>query len=102
MRAWISRPHDGQTRFRLRHSSALFWRPASAISQPAPRVATASVRRCGSSVTTYLLPERSGLLPSVGVRLEVQLATASIGYVRVELGSREVGVSEHFLNRTEV
>jgi hypothetical protein len=34
----------------------------------------------------------------VRVRLEVQLATAPIGYVRVELGGGEVGVAEHLLD----
>jgi hypothetical protein len=38
----------------------------------------------------------------VGVRLEIQLATAAIGYVRIELGRRKIRVSEHFLNRPEI
>jgi hypothetical protein len=36
------------------------------------------------------------------VRLEIQLPTASIGYVCVELGRREVGVPEHLLDRAEI
>ena len=36
------------------------------------------------------------------VRLEVQLATAAIGYVRVQLGRRQVGVSEHLLDAPQV
>src|SRR5581483_9857066 len=36
------------------------------------------------------------------MRSEVQLAATPIGYVRVELGGRQIGVPEHFLNRTEV
>ena len=36
------------------------------------------------------------------MRLEVQLATAPIGYVRVQLGRGEVGVPEHLLDAAEV
>jgi hypothetical protein len=36
------------------------------------------------------------------VRLVIQLPTAPIGYVRIELGSRQIGMSEHFLNGAEV
>src|SRR4051794_41842775 len=36
------------------------------------------------------------------VRLEVQLSTSPIGYVRVELGGGEVGVAEHFLDAAKV
>src|SRR4051794_4241901 len=36
------------------------------------------------------------------MRLEIQLPTAPIGYVRVELGGREVGVAEHLLDAPEV
>src|SRR5690348_15300564 len=36
------------------------------------------------------------------MRSEVQLPTASIGYVRVELGRREIGVAEHLLDGAEV
>ena len=38
----------------------------------------------------------------VRVRLEVQLAPPAIGYVRVELGRREIGVPEHLLHGAEV
>ena len=38
----------------------------------------------------------------MGVRLEIQLAAAPIGYVGVELCRRQIRVSEHFLNRPEV
>ena len=105
MRARISRPHDGHTRRRLRHSSALFCSPASAINQPTPSVATAIVSTCGSIIfaTSVLLAGvPSNLLPGMGVRSEVQLAAAAIGYVRVQLGCGEIRVSEHFLNRAEV
>jgi hypothetical protein len=32
----------------------------------------------------------------------VQLAAASIGYVRIQLGGREVGVAEHLLDAPQV
>ena len=38
----------------------------------------------------------------VRVRLEVQLPTAPIGYVGVQLGRRQIGVPEHFLDAAEV
>src|SRR5689334_20994972 len=38
----------------------------------------------------------------MGVRLVVQLAPTPIGYVRVQLGRREIGMAEHFLDRAEV
>ncbi len=36
----------------------------------------------------------------VRMRLEIQLATAPIGYVRVQLGRRKIRVPEHLLHRT--
>jgi hypothetical protein len=36
------------------------------------------------------------------MRLEVQLPTAPVGYVGIELGRCEVRVAEHLLNGTEV
>ena len=36
------------------------------------------------------------------MRSEVQLATPSIGYVRVQLGGGQVGVAEHLLHGAEV
>jgi hypothetical protein len=38
----------------------------------------------------------------VWVRLEIQLPTTFVGYVRVELRGREIGMSEHFLNRPQI
>src|SRR5690348_13439635 len=38
----------------------------------------------------------------MGVRLVVQLAPTPIGYVRVQLGRRKIGMAEHFLDRAEV
>jgi hypothetical protein len=40
--------------------------------------------------------------PTVRVRLVIQLAATPIGYVRVQLGGREVGVAEHLLHTAEV
>src|SRR5437660_9296837 len=36
------------------------------------------------------------------MRLEIQLSTAAVGYVRVQLGRREVGMAEHLLNGAKV
>ena len=36
------------------------------------------------------------------MRSEIQLAAPPIGYVRVELGRRQIGVAKHLLNRAEV
>jgi hypothetical protein len=36
------------------------------------------------------------------VGLEIQLPTAPIGYVGVQLGSSQIGMSEHFLNASEI
>src|SRR4051812_33797733 len=60
-----------------------------------------SSETCGSSVVI------GGLLewiapPRMWVRAEVQLPSASIGYVGIELGRREVGVAEHLLDAAEV
>src|SRR5690349_14017371 len=55
---------------------------------------------CSDRTPPFCLSSR---LPApVRVRLEVQLATAPIGYVGVELGRGEIGVSEHLLDRAEV
>jgi hypothetical protein len=43
-----------------------------------------------------------GAPPRVRMRLEVQLAAAAIGYVGVELRCREIGMTEHFLNTSQV
>jgi hypothetical protein len=34
--------------------------------------------------------------------LEIQLPTTLVGYVRIELRGREIGMAEHFLNRPQV
>jgi hypothetical protein len=36
------------------------------------------------------------------MRLEIQLPTTLIGYVGVELRRREIGMTEHFLNRSQI
>jgi hypothetical protein len=36
------------------------------------------------------------------VRLEIQLPTSLVGYVRIELCGREIGMAEHFLDRPQV
>jgi hypothetical protein len=46
--------------------------------------------------------DRSGFLPSVGVRPEIQLSTAPIGYVGVELRGGQIRVAEHLLNRAQI
>src|SRR5689334_6644674 len=38
----------------------------------------------------------------VRVRLEVQLATAAIGYVRIDLRGREIRMAEHLLHGAQV
>ena len=74
------------------------------MSQPTPRVITARVAVCGSSATALLFTEgtSSSLLARVRVRLEIQRATAAIGYVGVELGRGEIRVTQHLLDRAQV
>jgi len=88
------RPHDGHVLRRRRHSSALFCRPACVISHPAASVAITSIAMCRVSI--------AGLLLRVGMRLEIQLAPPPIGYVGVQLGGREIGVSEHLLHGAQI
>jgi len=54
------------------------------------------------SNTSYALSGWSNLPTGVGVRLEVQLAAATIGYVGVELGRGQIRVPQHLLNRPEI
>jgi hypothetical protein len=100
----MRRPQDGQTRRRLFNSSALFCSPATVISQPTASVAIARVARCGPNAIAafFRVPSRSNLFPRVGVRLEVQLAPAPVGDVRVELRRGQVGMPEHLLHGAEV
>lgn len=57
-----------------------------------------------SSLSLFRLVLLGNIRAPAGVRvcLEIQLAAAAIGYVRVELRSREIGMAEHFLNTSEV
>ena len=54
---------------------------------------------CSSPVS---LGVRNARRARVRVRLEVQLAPAAVGDVRVELGRAEVGVAEHLLDAAQV
>src|SRR3954447_4152406 len=66
-----------------------------------PLTRTSSETVCGSNVVIGCLLE--SFPPSrMWVRVEVQLPAASIGYVGVELGRREVGVAEHLLHGAEI
>src|SRR4051812_36293289 len=100
----MTRPQEGQTLRRRRHSSALFPTPATTIIQPIPAEMKATAATCGSNLISSGFSTRpvSRDPPRVRVRTEVQLPTAPIGYVRVELGRREVGVTEDLLERAEV
>src|SRR5512133_425120 len=63
------------------------------------------IATCGSNVVISRVgrsPLGVAAAPRVRMRLEVQLAPPPIGYVRVELGRREVGVAEHLLHASEV
>jgi hypothetical protein len=93
------RPHDGQTWRRRFSSSAFFARPAFIISHAAPDASAMTSSACGSIGNVVFL---SPAPASVGVRPVIQLSTAAVGYVGVQLGRREIGMAEHFLNRSEV
>ena len=67
------------------------------MSQAAPDARAMNSSTCGSIDIAFL---RNPL--SVRMRLEEQLPAPPIGYVRVELGRGEIGMSEHFLNRSQV
>src|SRR4051794_28021861 len=64
------------------------------------------IAACGSSVViSRCRPISLGFRTAalrMGMRLEVQLAPPPIGYVRVELGRREVRVAEHLLHAAQV
>jgi hypothetical protein len=79
-------------------SSAFFARPALIISHAAADARAISSSTCGSSCNVFL----RGSSARVGMRLEIQLPTALVGYVGVELRGREIGMSEHFLNRSQI
>jgi hypothetical protein len=81
-------------RFRSR---TFFASPACSISQAAPDASAMNSSTCGSIGNLVVL---SPLAARVRMCSKVQLPTAPVGYVGVELGSREIGMPEHFLNRT--
>jgi hypothetical protein len=81
-------------RRRRRSSRAFLLRPAFTIRYPTP-----AAERTSESVGFIIF---RGAPPSVRVRLEIQLATAPIGYVRVQLRRGQVGMAEHLLNAPEV
>ena len=69
------------------------------MSQPAPRVLIAAIATCGSRCTAYFLAFGRLLQTArMRVRLEIQLAPPAIGYVRVQLRRREIGMPEHLLD----
>ena len=79
-------------------SSAFFASPALIISHAAPDARAIRSSTCGSSCNLFLRVSST----SVRVRLEIQLATALVGYVGIELGRGEIGMAEHFLNRSQI
>jgi hypothetical protein len=83
-------------RFRF-SSSAFFEIPALIINHAAAEASAISNSACGSIDNLFLRGPAS-----VRVRSKVQLPTPSIGYVGIELCRREIGMSEHFLNGTEI
>src|SRR5262249_33737556 len=65
----------------------------------------ASSAMCGARCMDVACPSAGRLItapPGMWMRLEIQLSTASIGYVGVQLGRREVGVPEHLLDGSQV
>jgi hypothetical protein len=83
-------------RFRF-SSSAFFEIPAFIISHAAPDARAISSSTCGSIGNLFLRGSAS-----VRMRSEVQLPPPTIGYVGIELGRGKIGMSEHFLNGTQV
>ena len=79
-RSW--RPHEGQVRCLRFSSSTFFASPALIISQAAADARAITSSTCGSSCKVFL----RGSSARVRVRLEIQLPTPLVGYVRVELG----------------
>jgi hypothetical protein len=82
-------------RRRRRGSSAFLTRPALTIRKPIPATDIITVSECSIGFLPFLSPR-------VRMRLEVQLATAAIGYVRVELGGGEIGMSQHLLDAPKI
>src|SRR5918994_4405206 len=95
------RPQEGQIRLRRFSSSACFFSPENVIVQATAIARAANVTSCGSSVIGRR-PLQSRTPARMWVRSKVQLAASPIGYVRIELGGREVGVTQHLLNAPQV
>ena len=102
----MCRPQEGHARRPRFGSNRCFFRPLKYIVQPTPIMEATSTVVCGSGVVGLCPPSRRASLRSsgvrMGVRLEVQFAAAPVGYVRVQLRGREVGVAEHLLDASEV
>lgn len=74
--------------------------PDSIINQPAPVVTNKAIS-CGArcmSVFLHGLAMRNISAARVRVRFKVGLAPALVGDVKVHLGGREVGMTEHLLD----
>jgi hypothetical protein len=77
------------------------------MSHPTESVRAAICAMCGSGVivlSSCIAGSATGETSATPVRMGVvvQLAASLIGYVRVELRRREVGVTEHLLHRAEI
>ena len=92
------RPQDGQV-------AALALELKRVLCEPRPHHQPRRARRQGHQEFDVRIDCNLFLRGSsarVRVRLEIQLPTAPIGYVGVELRRREIGMSEHFLNGSQV
>ena len=98
----VQRSRAGRTTGRSRRGAsaqARSWRGRpSSSARPLPTPGPSKSSTCGS----IDIPCLSVVARRVGVRPEVQLPASPIGYVGVELGRREIGMAEHFLNAAEV
>ena len=82
-------------------SSAFVASPAFIISHATPEARAIRSSTCGSSDNVLFL-RSSCSSSSVRMSLEIQLPTSLVGYVGIELGGGEIGMPEHFLNRSEI
>ena len=102
----MRRPHEGQFRERVFHSSALLWIPEAIMRKPMRGVTASSARTCRSRLILRRLFPSGGRgntgTTRVRVRLEVEVAAAAVGDVRVQLGRGEIGVPEHLLDAAQV
>src|SRR5436190_2057361 len=102
----MRRPHEGQFRERVFHSSALLWIPEATMKKPMSGVTASSARTCRSRlILRPLFPGGGGgntRTARVRVRLEVEVASAPVGDVRVQLSCGEIGMPEHLLDAAQV